>query len=80
MKTNTKRTTIYIDSELHHALRIKAAETEHSMSELVEEAIKISLAEDSVDLAAFDERKKEPSLPFPAKNYQTLAHFRHSKL
>ena len=65
---------------LHHALRIKAAETEHSMSELVEEAIKISLAEDSVDLAAFDERKKEPSLAFPAKNYQTLAHFRHSKL
>ncbi|MBA7664983.1 hypothetical protein ES703_73049 [subsurface metagenome] len=64
MKTNTKRTTIYIDSELHHALRIKAAETEHSMSELVEEAIKISLAEDAIDLASFDERKKEPSLAF----------------
>ena len=64
MKTNTKRTTIYLDSDLHHALRIKAAETEHSMSELVEEAIKLSLAEDSADLAAFDERKKEPSLAF----------------
>jgi len=64
MKTNTKRTTIYLDSELHHALRIKAAETEHSMSELVEEAIKISLAEDTIDLASFDERKKEPSLAF----------------
>jgi hypothetical protein len=34
------------------------------MSELVQEAIKLSLAEDSVDLAAFDERKKEPSLAF----------------
>ena len=64
MKTNTKRTTIYLDSDLHHALRIKAAETEHSMSELVEDAIKLSLAEDSVDLAAFDERKDEPSLAF----------------
>ena len=64
MKSNTKRTTIYLDSELHHALRIKAAETEHSMSELVEEAIKFSLAEDSIDLAAFDERKGEPSLAF----------------
>ncbi|MHC4173267.1 MAG: ribbon-helix-helix domain-containing protein [Planctomycetota bacterium] len=64
MKTNTKRTTIYLDSDLHHALRIKAAETEHSMSELVEEAIKLSLAEDSADLAAFDERKKEPNLAF----------------
>jgi predicted transcriptional regulator len=63
-KTNTKRTTIYLDSDLHHALRIKAAETEHSMSELVEEAIKLSLAEDSIDLSAFDERRKEPSLPF----------------
>jgi len=64
MKTNTKRTTIYLDPQLHHALRIKAAETEHSMSELVEEAIKLSLAEDSADLAAFEERKKEPSLAF----------------
>jgi len=64
MKTNIKRTTVYLDSELHHALRIKAAETEHSMSELVEEAIKLSLAEDSIDLSAFDERRKEPSLPF----------------
>jgi len=64
MKTNTKRTTIYLDSDLHHALRVKAAETDHSMSELVEEAIKLSLAEDSIDLAAFDERTGEPSLVF----------------
>ncbi len=64
MKANTKRTTVYLDSDLHHALRIKAAETEHSMSELVQEAIKFSLAEDSIDLSAFEQRKKEPSLPF----------------
>ncbi len=64
MKTNTKRTTFYIDNNLHHALRIKAAETEHSMSELVQEAIKLSLAEDSIDLAVFKDRKKESSLPF----------------
>ena len=64
MKTNTKRTTIYLDSDLHHALRIKSAETQCSMSELVQEAIKHSLAEDSIDLAAFQERKKERSLPF----------------
>lgn len=64
MKTNIKRTTFYIDDQLHHALRIKAAETEQSMSELVQEAIRLSLAEDSIDLAAFEERRKEPSLPF----------------
>ena len=64
MKANTKRTTVYLDSDLHHALRIKAAETEHSMSELVQDAIKLSLAEDSIDLSAFEQRIKEPSLPF----------------
>ena len=64
MKANTKRTTVYLDSELHRALRIKAAQTENSMSELVQEAIKFSLAEDSIDLTAFEQRKKEPSLPF----------------
>ena len=64
MKTNTKRTTIYLDADIHHALRIKAAETENSMSELIGEAIKTSLAEDSIDLAAFEERKNEPSLAF----------------
>jgi len=64
MKTNTKRTTIYLDHDLHRALRIKAAQTEHSMSELVAEAVRFSLAEDAVDLAAFHERRKEPSLAF----------------
>jgi hypothetical protein len=64
MKTKTKRATIYLDSELHKALRIKSAETEHSISELVNEAIKYSLAEDSIDLAAFEERKDEPLTAF----------------
>jgi len=64
MKTHTKRTTIYMDPDMHHALRMKAAETEHSMSELVAEAIRLSLAEDAADIAAFGERKKEPSLSF----------------
>ena len=64
MKTKTKRATIYLDSELHKALRIKSAETEHSISEIVNEAIKYSLAEDSIDLAAFEERKDEPLTAF----------------
>ena len=64
MKTKTKRATIYLDSDLHKALRMKSAETEHSMSELVNDAIKYSLAEDSIDLATFDERKDEPVMAF----------------
>ena len=50
--------------ELQGALRIKAAETERSMSELVNEAVKQTLAEDAEDLAAFEERATEPNLPF----------------
>ena len=64
MKTKTKRATIYLDSDLHKALRMKSAETEHSISELVNDAIKYSLAEDSIDLTAFDERKDEPVMAF----------------
>lgn len=64
MKTMSKRTTIYMDPQLHKALRIKAAETDHSISDLVEEAIRVSLAEDAIDLAAYEERKGEPRLTF----------------
>ena len=64
MKTSTKRSTIYLESDLHKALRIKAAETEHSISELVNDAVKLALAEDAIDLAAFEERRDEPLMAF----------------
>jgi len=59
-----KRTTVYLDPAIHHALRLKAAETDRTMSDLVNEAVKLSLAEDAEDLNAFDERASEPNLPF----------------
>lgn len=64
MKTSTKRATVYFDETLHRALRIKAAETDRSVSELVNEAVREALSEDAEDLAAFDERAEEPSLLF----------------
>lgn len=64
MKTSQKRATIYFDPDLHRALRLKAAETDQSVSDLVNRAVKLSLVEDMEDLAAFDERKDEPNLPF----------------
>lgn len=64
MSANPKRATVYFDPELHRALRVKAAETDRSMSDLVNEAVQLSLAEDAEDLAAFEERQNEPSLPF----------------
>ena len=60
MSSLTKRSTVYLEPELHRALRIKAAETERSVSELVNEAVKYALTEGSLDLKAFEERKDEP--------------------
>ena len=64
MRTSQKRATIYFDPDLHRALRVKAAETDQSVSGLVNEAVKLSLAEDAEDLAAFEERFHEANLPF----------------
>ena len=64
MSIRSKRTTIYFDPEIHQALRLKAAETERSVSELVNEAVKLFLVEDIEDLAALEERAHEPELPF----------------
>jgi len=63
-KRSPKRATIYFDPGLHKALRIKAAQTERSVSDLVNTAIRQALAEDAEDLAAFEERAGEPSLAF----------------
>ncbi len=64
MDLSQKRATVYFDPELHRALRLKAAETERSISELVNEAVRLSLAEDAEDLSAFGERAEELDLPF----------------
>ena len=59
-----KRATVYFDPELHRALRLKAAETERSVSDLVNEAVRLSLAEDATDLLAIEERRAEPEIDF----------------
>ena len=64
MNSNPKRATVYFDPVLHRALRVKAAETERSMSDLVNEAVQLSLTEDAEDLAAFEDRVNEPSYPY----------------
>ena len=64
MEKSQKRATVYFDPALHRALRLKAAETDQSVSELVNEAVKLCLAEDAEDLAAFDDRASEADLPF----------------
>ena len=63
-ETAQKRATVYFEPFLHRALRLKAAETDRSISELVNEAVKAALAEDASDIEAFEVREKEPDYSF----------------
>ncbi|MGZ5072467.1 MAG: hypothetical protein ACXWHZ_14970 [Usitatibacter sp.] len=64
MDDDSKRATVYFDADLHQALRLKSAVSSRSISEIVNEAVRRSLAEDAEDLAAFGKRAKEPRLDF----------------
>ena len=55
---------MYFETDVHRALRLKAAETERSVSDLVNEAVRAQLAEDAEDLEAFRSRKREPAIRF----------------
>ena len=59
-----KRTTVYFDPSLHEALRLKAASTYRSVSDVVDEAVRVLLAEDSEDLSAIESRCDEPTVSF----------------
>lgn len=60
--STARRATVYLDADLHRALRVKAAETDKSISDLVNAAVRLNLAEDAEDLAAYRTRAKEPNL------------------
>jgi plasmid stability protein len=59
-----KRATVYFQADIHKALRLRAAANDRSISDMVNDAVRASLAEDDTDLAAFDRRKKERSVSF----------------
>jgi len=61
---NARRATIYLEPELHRALRLKAAATDRSVSDIVNDAVRAALAEDEEDLRAFDERADEPLVAY----------------
>lgn len=63
---DSKRATVYFDASVHQALRLKAAATDRSISDMVNDAVKVALAEDAEDLASFDQRKAERSVSFEA--------------
>lgn len=62
--SSLKRATIYFDPDLHTALRVKAAATDQSVSDIVNAAVRLRLQEDAADLSAFESRETESSLAF----------------
>lgn len=66
MSDLSKRSTVYFDPSIHQALRLKAAATHVSLSELVDEAVRLLMREDQEDLSAFAERIKEPEITYEA--------------
>ena len=70
----SKRSTVYFEPEIHHALRVKAASTHRSISEVVNDAVRQALREDREDLGAFDERVEEPTMSYEALLEDLKAH------
>jgi len=66
MNEALKRSTIYFDPQLHAALRLKAAHSNRTISDLVNDAVRAALAEDQEDLAAFEDRVAEPTISYEA--------------
>ena len=62
--SNAKRATVYFDPEIHKALRLRAAAHDRSVSDMVNDAVRACLAEDAMDLSAFDQRRKERRVSF----------------
>jgi hypothetical protein len=59
-----RRATLHLDPRLFRALKIKSAETDVPLSELVNRALRQALAEDAADLEAFERTAREPRRPF----------------
>jgi hypothetical protein len=58
------KTTVYLQPKVYRALKVKAATTDRSISDLINAAVIEALREDALDLDAFEKRSKEPSRPF----------------
>lgn len=76
----SKRSTVYIEPSIHQALKLKAASSHMSVSEIIDEAVRLLIAEDQEDLQAFVERKNEPEMSYEALINDLKAHGKIKKL
>jgi hypothetical protein len=63
-KSKRDPTTVYLDPKLARAAKVKAALTDKSMSDMVNEALGRYLAQDASDLELARKRMKEPTRPY----------------
>ncbi|MDP6537874.1 MAG: CopG family transcriptional regulator [Gammaproteobacteria bacterium] len=66
MSELSKRATVYFDPALHQALRVRAALSNQSLSELVDEAVRLLMVEDQQDLATYADRVAETEISYEA--------------
>jgi len=64
MSTLSKRSAVYFDPEIYKAIRVKAASSDLSISEIIDDAVRVQLAEDQEDFLAFDERASESEISY----------------
>ena len=64
LRVRSVRATVYLEAQLHKALKLKAVETSKSVSELINSAVREALAEDAEDIEAFEERAAEPLISY----------------
>lgn len=62
--SKSRRTTVYLEPDLHRALKLKSIETDSSISDLVNDAVRRSLLEGAEDLAVLEERAAEDTVPY----------------
>jgi hypothetical protein len=64
VRKKSRRTTVYLDPALLKALQYKALLNDSSVSEMINDAIRLELAEDVEDLRIIEQREKEPDIDF----------------
>jgi len=64
MSELSKRSTVYFEPDIHQALKIRAATTHQTVSEIVNAAVRNILREDQEDLYAFEQRAGETTLSY----------------
>ena len=78
MSSLSKRSTVYFAPAIHQALKLRAVATDSSVSEIIDEAVRLLIAEDQQDLAAIADRVAEPEISYEALLNDLKSHHKTS--